>query len=63
MYQLTHSGSGWAYGTLYDLPGSGNSGPYRKLVMDSAGNLYGTTVGNGGPDFGTVFKLTHYESG
>lgn len=31
--------------------------PNGGLVMDSAGNLYGTTYGGGAPNQGTVFKL------
>jgi uncharacterized repeat protein (TIGR03803 family) len=32
--------------------------PYQNLIMDKAGNLYGTTPGCGAYDLGTVFKLT-----
>jgi len=38
------------------LPYDGLS-PYSKLVFDSAGNLYGTTVGGGTDSNGTVFEL------
>jgi uncharacterized repeat protein (TIGR03803 family) len=31
--------------------------PYTDLIMDSSENLYGTTSGGGGADYGTVFKL------
>lgn len=31
--------------------------PNGGLVMDTAGNLYGTTYGGGAPNMGTVFKL------
>ena len=47
---------------------NGNNGtnPNPRLVMDAAGNLYGTTFYGGfygifGP--GTVFKVSHHESG
>jgi len=36
--------------------------PIAGLTMDRAGNLYGTTS-FGGPGSGTVFKLTHRNSG
>ena len=35
----------------------GEGHPIYGLVMDSAGNLYGTTYNGGAFDFGTVFKI------
>src|SRR6516162_9743778 len=32
--------------------------PTRALIADAAGDLYGTTLGNGISDHGTVFELT-----
>lgn len=38
--------------------------PFREVIQDSAGTLYGTTVGGGSnTDLGTVFKLTPNGSG
>jgi uncharacterized repeat protein (TIGR03803 family) len=37
--------------------------PEDSLVFDSAGNLYGTTVGGGTGRYGTVFKLTPSSGG
>jgi uncharacterized repeat protein (TIGR03803 family) len=44
---------------LYEFQGSPNDGqyPYGGLLMDKKGNLYGTTVGGGPDNDGTVFKL------
>lgn len=39
------------------VPNDG-SGPVGGLVMDSAGNLYGTTPTGGASNFGTVFKMS-----
>ena len=33
------------------------------MTLDPAGNLYGTTVGGGTYDDGTVFRMTHHGSG
>jgi uncharacterized repeat protein (TIGR03803 family) len=45
---------------LYGFAGKPRDGqyPYAGLVMDSAGNLYGTTGYGGANDFGTVFEIT-----
>lgn len=37
--------------------GKDGSGPQADLVLDAAGNLYGTTAYGGANGFGTVFKL------
>jgi uncharacterized repeat protein (TIGR03803 family) len=45
--------------TLHTFTTSGGDGtsPYAGLVMDTAGNLYGTTYQGGAYGFGTVFKV------
>ena len=51
----------WTYTLLYGFGGSGLSSPEARLVLDKAGNLYGTTAsgGTGGcaGGCGGVFKL------
>ena len=53
-------GGGWNFNTLYTFTdGIGSSsGPGEKLVMDTAGNLYGTTYQDGAYFAGSIFKLT-----
>lgn len=64
VYELTPSGSGWTFAKLFDFVESVNAGPYGKLMIDAAGNIYGTTQGNSSNgDFGTAFKLTHSSNG
>ncbi len=48
------------YRVIYNFTGGGDGGaPTAGLVVDAAGNLYGTTINGGGPaGGGTVFKLT-----
>jgi uncharacterized repeat protein (TIGR03803 family) len=50
---------------LYSFTGSGGDGatPHASLVMDTAGNFYGTTAKGGTNNFGTVFKLAPNGSG
>jgi uncharacterized repeat protein (TIGR03803 family) len=44
---------------LYTFTGSGDGGgPSSALVMDSAGNLYGTTAFGGAPNVGVVYKVS-----
>jgi uncharacterized repeat protein (TIGR03803 family) len=61
-YMLKPTGGGWNYLVLYTFPEYGG-GPAGQLVMDGAGNLYGTTIagglsGCGSYGCGTIFKLT-----
>ncbi len=63
VFELSPSdGGGWAETVLYSFNGSDGSQPDASLVMDAAGNLYGTTI-QGGPycapfGCGTVFELS-----
>ena len=71
VYELSPSGSGWTEETLYSFPfgSNGGNGPNANLVMDTAGNLYGTTYGDpsngceGNEGCGTVFKLSPNQDG
>ncbi|HEY1613561.1 MAG TPA: choice-of-anchor tandem repeat GloVer-containing protein [Rhizomicrobium sp.] len=44
-----------------DSPSDGSS-PEAGLIMDKAGNLYGTTIAGGANNFGTVFRLAPDDS-
>jgi uncharacterized repeat protein (TIGR03803 family) len=65
-FELSPSGGKWIFHTIYSFSSHRNDGndPIGNLVMDAAGNLYGTTIGGGtGSPYncsycGTVFKLT-----
>jgi|SRR5579863_5272291 len=63
VFELIRTQDGWKHQVLYSFGGSQNdgTGPTAGLVLDSAGNLYGTTGGGGyncyGGGCGTVFKL------
>jgi len=65
VFELSPSGSGYTYQTIYSFAGTAGQqvGPYDDLVMDSAGNLYGTTYLDGRYGWGNVFKLTPSGSG
>lgn len=62
-FQLSPStGGGWKKTTLHNFGGSGDGGgPGAGLILDAAGNLYGTTIFGGqscGSGCGIVFELT-----
>jgi uncharacterized repeat protein (TIGR03803 family) len=62
VFQLTPpttQGGSWTETTLYAFTGQSDGGlPCGTMTADEAGNLYGTTSGNGANIPGTVFKLT-----
>ncbi|MGA2370463.1 MAG: choice-of-anchor tandem repeat GloVer-containing protein [Candidatus Korobacteraceae bacterium] len=64
VFELT-AANGWAFNLLYSLPASqfGVTGVNASMIMDSAGNLYGTTFVSGAYNLGSVFKLTHGSGG
>ncbi len=66
VFELSPSAGGWTYTVLYSFTGHGSGmivGPVGNLVLDAAGNLYGTTFIDGELGRGAVFKLTHSDSG
>lgn len=71
LYGTTYSGGKFGYGDvfkltpagtfsiLYSFTGGSDSGdPKSPLIIDQAGNLYGTTYGVNTSDFGIVYKLS-----
>ncbi|MBV8889526.1 MAG: VCBS repeat-containing protein, partial [Alphaproteobacteria bacterium] len=65
VFELTPTSSGWAETVLYNFCSQGGgscvdgSQPQAGLIMDTAGNLYGTTYSGGGVgNPGVVFELT-----
>ena len=62
VFELTpQAGGGWTETVLYSLnPDNGMDGiyPYAGLIIDAAGNLYGTTRFGGTYEWGTVFEVT-----
>ncbi len=59
VFQLTPAKHGaWTETTIYSFSG-GSDGlyPFAGVVADGAGNLYGTTAGDGQTNNGTVFEL------
>ena len=62
VYQLSLSGSGWIYNTLYGF-GNGTGAYPFGVILDAAGDLFGTTEGGGSNNRGTVFELASGSGG
>jgi len=60
VFKLTHSGGGWTYTSLHDFTAGSDGGyVYGGVILDSSGNLYGTTqYGGSGGDTGVVWEIT-----
>jgi len=64
VYELSPSGTGWTQTILWNFCAGGGScadgsQPTAPVIVDTSGNLYGTTSTGGANGKGTVFKLTH----
>lgn len=60
IYELARTGPNtWTYTVLYSFKGSPDGAtPYAPPVLDSAGNLYGTTYQGGTRNRGTAYELS-----
>ncbi|HEY3638991.1 MAG TPA: choice-of-anchor tandem repeat GloVer-containing protein [Rhizomicrobium sp.] len=58
IFELTPSGGSWNFSVISSVPGWGISGTFRDLMVDSSGNIYGTTHCDGSYDAGTVYELS-----
>jgi uncharacterized repeat protein (TIGR03803 family) len=59
LFKLSPASAGpWTYKVVHDF-GQGSDGyhPTGDLILDSAGNLYGTTQGGGAEGSGMVFQI------
>jgi uncharacterized repeat protein (TIGR03803 family) len=59
VFKLTpKSGGGWKFAKLHTFLNHPGAEPVAGLTFDAAGNLYGTTSGDGVTTFGSVFEIT-----
>lgn len=68
VFELVHpsNGKGWKYRVLYNFCDDNctdGDAPRVTPIIDTSGNVYGTTVGGGSEQLGTVFKLTPNANG
>jgi uncharacterized repeat protein (TIGR03803 family) len=59
IFKLSPASGDWTYTELYDFTGGDDGGaPYSNLIIDTAGNLYGTASIGGQSGKGVVFEFT-----
>jgi uncharacterized repeat protein (TIGR03803 family) len=59
VFELTKTSSGWQENVLYSFTGAADGGyPQDAVVLDSSGNVYGSTYSGGSDNQGTLFELT-----
>jgi len=59
VFEMKPTGNGgWTYSVLYSFNDTVGARPDAGLILDAAGNLYGTTAGDGKKTFGSVFEIT-----
>jgi uncharacterized repeat protein (TIGR03803 family) len=59
VFEFSYSADQWQYSVVTNFQNDHDGfGPSGTLLMDSAGNLYGTTFRGGPHNDGAVFKLT-----
>jgi len=58
VFELSPSNGGWTKRTLHSFSGTDGKFPVSGLVMDTAGNLYGTTEKGGTANLGVAFELS-----
>jgi hypothetical protein len=60
VFKLTPGKKSWKENVLYTFSGTTDGGfPYAGIIFDRAGNIYGTTNGEGGSGAGTVYELKY----
>jgi uncharacterized repeat protein (TIGR03803 family) len=64
VFKLTHVANKWKFATIHTFNYSNGAYPQGNLIMDSAGNLYGATLGGDNTyNGGVAFKLSPTKTG
>jgi len=59
VFRLSRSGKGWKEEVLHTFSGYDGAEPLSGVILDKAGNLFGTTPIGGSKGQGTVYELKH----
>ena len=57
VFTLMTDGTGYTISHFFNSLTGDGAGPYASLILDPAGNFYGTTPGGGSLGYGTVFMM------
>ena len=63
VFKMSRSGGAWTYNVIFNFNASTGETPMSGVVIDSAGNLYGTTSSGGDDGQGVVYELSPSGSG
>jgi uncharacterized repeat protein (TIGR03803 family) len=65
VFELSPNDGGWTETVLHSFRDDGHDGlsPLTPVILDTAGNLYGTTMSGGMNRLGTVFELSARQGG
>jgi len=58
VFKLTPSNGGWIFTSLASFDSTNGASPVGSVIVDAAGNIYGTTFSGGADGYGTVWEIT-----
>ena len=58
VFKLTPRKGAWSERVLHSFKNHPGAYPHAGVILDTSGNLYGTTTGDASTTFGTVFEIT-----
>lgn len=65
VFELSPGGGKWTYQVIFSFDGTDGAQPASSLILDGAGNLYGTTVAGGSSSHkvGVIYELSPVSGG
>ena len=58
IFRLSHGANGWTFSVLHEFNDNDGAFPIGNLVIDTSGNIYGTTTQGGAKGEGVIWELT-----
>ena len=63
LFKLTHTSTGWKRSSVHSFGAGDGENPRGGVIIDAAGNLYGTTQSGGTYGFGTAYEMSPVSGG